>query len=166
MTERRDIFGDTRGAALVLGIAMAAFVAFFLWQLMSVADAVIYRERMQEAADSTAFESAVMHARTMNLLSALNIFMAAVLSIMVMMRLIEMILGIAIAILYALSIVPFLAWLSGPAATLTNFEARILSKEPTVIRNVTRWLTRLNKAERTISSVAPLVDVTGTSTRP
>src|SRR5882762_3807959 len=108
MNYLRALGRDTRGAVYVLGIAMAAFLALFLWHIMSVAAALVYRERMQEAADSVAFESAVMHARTMNLLAALNIFMAAVLSILVMLRLIEMILTIIVAVLWALSFVPFL----------------------------------------------------------
>src|SRR5260370_42411244 len=115
MNYLRALGRDTRGAVYVLGIAMAAFLALFLWHIMSVPDALVYRERMQDAADSVAFESAVMHARTMNLLAAINIIMSAVLSILVMGRFIELILGIAATLLCVFCAIPFLQFAGGPS---------------------------------------------------
>jgi hypothetical protein len=160
MNYLRALGRDTRGAVYVLGIAMAAFLALFLWHIMSVADALVYRERMQEAADSVAFESAVMHARTMNLLSAINIIMAAVLSILVMVRFIELILGIAAAILWVLCGIPFLQFACGPAETVTNFLSKVIQKDVQKISpKVKKALTRLHKAQEVVSSAAPLPDV-------
>jgi hypothetical protein len=153
----RSPFWDSRGAVLVIGLCMAAFVAYWLWKIMVVAEAIGYRERMQEAADATAFESAVWHARTMNLLAAVNMFMAGVMSILVMYRLIELIVGIALIVVGLLSI--FIPPLAGIAELLADIEARLVSRDRTVTENVSRWLTRLNTLERRISSFGPVVDL-------
>ncbi len=46
---------------------MCACMVGILWYLAGIGDAIVFRERMQEAADATAFSAAVLHARGMNL---------------------------------------------------------------------------------------------------
>jgi len=108
----------------------------------------------------------VMHARTMNLIAAINIIMSVVLSISVMVRFIELILGIAAAILWVLCAIPFLQFACGPAETVTNFLAKVIEKDVTKISpRVRKALTRLHKAQQVVSSAAPLPDVLVPSVR-
>src|SRR5688572_6404862 len=80
---------DERGAVLVLGVFMAACIAGMLWYLAGIGDAIIYRQRMQEASDAAAFSAAVLHARGMNLIVLLNLIMACVLGVRVTLRAIQ-----------------------------------------------------------------------------
>jgi hypothetical protein len=51
--------GDERGAVMVLGIFMCACLVGVLWYLAGIGDAVVYRQRLQEAADATAARSSM-----------------------------------------------------------------------------------------------------------
>jgi hypothetical protein len=74
---KRSLWSDESGATMVLGVFMAAMAVGVLYYLHGVAGVVIHRERMQDAADSAAFMSAVVNARCMNILAILNMIMAA-----------------------------------------------------------------------------------------
>lgn len=76
-TTRQSLWSDESGATMVLGVFMAALAVGVLYYLHGVANVVIHRERMQDAADSAAFMSAVVNARAMNILAILNMIMAA-----------------------------------------------------------------------------------------
>ena len=73
---------DQRGAIMVMAVFMAAFLVGCLWYLIGVGDALVYRERVQDAADAGAYSAAVYHARGMNLIALLNIVMAAMLAVL------------------------------------------------------------------------------------
>ena len=66
------VASDERGAIMVLGIFMCTCLVGILWYLAGIGDAIIYRERMQEASDAVAFSAAVIHARGMNLIVLIN----------------------------------------------------------------------------------------------
>lgn len=68
---------DERGAAIVLGIVLALAVVGGMWCLIGVGEALIARDLAQEATDSAAFTSAVMHARGMNVISFINMVLLA-----------------------------------------------------------------------------------------
>ncbi len=76
-TARQSLWSDESGATMVLGVFMAAMAVGVLYYLHGVANVVVHRERMQDAADSAAFMSAVVSARCMNILAILNMIMAA-----------------------------------------------------------------------------------------
>jgi hypothetical protein len=82
---------DERGMILVIALPMAALLVGCLWYLISVGDAVLHRERLQDAADATAFESAVLHARAMNTEVGLNLLSASLSSIPAALRAIEVV---------------------------------------------------------------------------
>src|ERR1019366_6590532 len=69
---------DNRGAIMVLGIFMACAMVGMMWYIIGIGDAVIWRDRSQEAADSMAFSSAAVHARGMNMISFINMVFAIV----------------------------------------------------------------------------------------
>lgn len=92
-----------RGAAMIFGLFFAVFLIAAVWSLWGTIDTVLYRERVQDAADAAAFSAAVVNARGMNLIALINMTMAAVLAILVALRLAQTLCYIAIGICLALS---------------------------------------------------------------
>jgi hypothetical protein len=84
--ELRD---DNRGAVMLTGLFMSFFLAGALWYVIGVGDAIIFRDRMQEAADASAFSSAAMLAKGMNFISACNIIMMLIVAIHIVYGIIQ-----------------------------------------------------------------------------
>ena len=78
-----------RGAVMLIGIFMACFLIGALWSVVGLGDMLVYRDKVQEAADHTAFSSATVHARGMNFMAALNLVMLAIVAIWVVIDLID-----------------------------------------------------------------------------
>lgn len=95
---------DEGGAIIVFGLCFAVFVLGMLYYMMGIGSAIYYRERLQDAADASAFGAAVVHARGMNTIALLNMMMAAVLSVLVTLKLIEALIIVAQTIMAVLSI--------------------------------------------------------------
>jgi hypothetical protein len=72
MTSLRD---DNRGAVMLTGLFMAFVLIGGLWFVIGMGEAILFRDRMQEAADHGAFTSASIQANGMNFISAINIIM-------------------------------------------------------------------------------------------
>lgn len=72
---------DQRGAILVMGVFMAALLVGFLYYVKGIGEAIVYRERMQDAADTSVFAGAATHARGMNMEAMLNVSSAGVLAV-------------------------------------------------------------------------------------
>jgi hypothetical protein len=66
---------------MVIGIFLAMLVVGMLYFVWGIGEAIIYRQMMQDAADSAAFGGAVIDARGMNLIALLNVVMAAAASV-------------------------------------------------------------------------------------
>jgi hypothetical protein len=88
-TPRPSLHRDDSGAIMVIGVFMAMLVTGFLYYIIGIGNTIIFRERMQDAADAVAFSGAVMHARGMNLIAMINIVMALLVSILFAMRLVQ-----------------------------------------------------------------------------
>lgn len=80
---------DDTGAIMVIGVFMAMMVTGFLYYIIGIGNTIIYRERMQDAADAIAFSGAVMHARGMNLIALINIIMALLMAIYIAMKVVD-----------------------------------------------------------------------------
>ncbi len=158
MTIRERIYGlrqDQRGAVLLLGVFMAACLVGMLWYLAGVGDAILHRQRLQEAADAAAFSSAVLHARGMNLLVLINLIMACVLGVRVTLKALELALGIA-AILCA--IVPGLQ----PFATLCTQGVVAMQRAITATRApINQTLSALSKGQKAFAAVVPAAAAAG-----
>ncbi len=87
--ETNRIVHDERGAMALVCLFMAVFLVAALFYLVDLGSALTYRERMQDAADATAYGAAAMHARGMNVLALMNMVMAALLAVLVALNLIE-----------------------------------------------------------------------------
>lgn len=103
----RDLRRDQHGAAMIFGLFFALFLIAAVWSVLGVTQAILYRDHLQDAADAAAFSSAVVNARGMNLIALINMVMAAVLSILVGIRIAETLCLIGITICAALSFVTY-----------------------------------------------------------
>lgn len=72
-----QLLPDQGGATMVMGVFMGAFLVGLIYYVWGVGSAITFRERMQDAADTGAFDAAVVHARGMNVMVLLNIIMQA-----------------------------------------------------------------------------------------
>jgi hypothetical protein len=160
MRKSMSLMDDSRGAVLVMGLVMATVLVGLLWHLVGVGDAIVYRERMQEAADSTAFESAVWHARTMNLLVVLNVVMSAILAVLIIWRTIELLLEIAAILLFLMALVPGFQGSAALAEEVQGWVETMVQKDiSTISKNVKKGLERVNKAEKMVATWAPVINV-------
>ena len=90
----KSVRRDERGMILIVAIPMAAVAVGCMFYIISMWDVISYRERLQDVADATAFESAVLHARAMNAAANLNLLVSALWSLSGLVRALEWI-GIA-----------------------------------------------------------------------
>jgi hypothetical protein len=152
----RDVRGDQQGAIMVLGIFMCSCIVGLLWYIAGIGDAIVYRERMQEAADAVAFSGATLHARGMNLIVLLNLLMAVILAVRVALKMLILVLGIATVFFTALAVVPFMEW-AGAVAYATGQGAtqlqNILSDIDPLIDDA---LVALHEVEEVLVHVVPI----------
>jgi hypothetical protein len=107
---RKSLRDDTQGAILVLGVAMGLLLVGGMWHIVSVGDAILWREHLQDAADSAAFENAVWNARGMNIIAFLNILMSAVMAVLVVLNGLYIFFSAALAALHAAKLACLFAW--------------------------------------------------------
>ncbi len=146
---------DTRGAAMVFGLFFAVFLLAMLWYLVGIADALHYRQHVQDAADAGAFSAAVVNARGMNLLALINMTMAAVLSVLVGLRLTETLGMVSIGICYGLS------WITGgasmvPVPLLQSATRTVQQAADRVEKQIPNILSPLHMAGKAVSVVVPV----------
>ncbi len=141
---------DERGAIMVLGIFMCACMVGALWYLAGIGSAIVYRERMQEAADAIAFSGAVLHARGMNLIVLINLVMAAILAIRVALRVAQLALVVVGTVL---AIIPFV----GLAAAAPFFTAAGKLETPIKITRepINKAIKALSKVQTAIARLVP-----------
>lgn len=90
---------------MVVGVFMSAFLVGCLWYIIGLGDAAIYREYMQDGADATVYAAAVYQARGMNIIAMLNLIMAAVLAVLVALKIAQVLLIIANVVSCALALI-------------------------------------------------------------
>jgi hypothetical protein len=147
---------DTRGAVLVMGIVMGALLVGALWHIASVGDAIIWRERIQDAADASAFENAVWHARGMNVLAAINIVMSMVLAVLVVWRIALFMVTVALLV-SGIFCVLSLGAECPVTATLLQIQQQMLRNDNRVATTVVRVLGAARAIETVVASVTPLL---------
>jgi hypothetical protein len=95
----RRLMCDQRGAIMLIGLFMGVLLVAALYYVIGIGEAIAQRERMQDAADAAAFSTAVLHARGMNAIALVNMVMAALLATLIALKLVEVLCGIAIALI-------------------------------------------------------------------
>jgi hypothetical protein len=150
---------DERGAVMVLGLMLGAFTVAALFYLVDVGYASVWREATQDAADATAFEAAVWEARGMNVIAAINIFIAIAMAVLVAWRLVMFGIGV-MAVLAGIScFVPPLAAICPATGPLANAVARMASRDTKVQQNVYKIINVLNKGQIVVASALPILSI-------
>ena len=101
LSELKD---DNRGAIMMTGLFMSCFLIGALWFVIGIGDTIVFRDRMQEAADMGAFSSAALHAKGLNFISLCNLVMLAAVTIHIILGIIN---DIALAVCIAFGIETF-----------------------------------------------------------
>jgi len=94
---------DERVAIMLIAVFMAIFLVGLLYYMIGISQALLFREKFQDSADAAVLSTAIFHARAMNLLVFINIIMAAILSVLVTVKLLETLAIIGIGIAAALA---------------------------------------------------------------
>lgn len=94
-----ELADDDGGAVMLVGLCMACFLIGALWYVIGVGDALVFRDTMQEVTDSAAYTSAVMHAKGMNFVAAMNLLMLGLVVVHVLMGIINDALAVAAVLL-------------------------------------------------------------------
>lgn len=148
---------DERGAIMVVAAFMAAFLVGALWYVAGVGNATLFRESMQSGADAGAFAAAVFHARGMNIIAMINLIMAAILGVLVALKIAYLLLTITAAILDVICAIPTQQWacpLAGFAHTGANTVNSIIKSVEPIINNTLKVLSKLQVG---IAKVMPVV---------
>lgn len=94
--EPAPLAADQRGAVVIIGVFAALALTGSLWFMIGIGDAIAFRENVQEAVDAASFSSAVVHARSMNFIAAVNLIMIGVTTIYLILAIISDLFGVAL----------------------------------------------------------------------
>jgi hypothetical protein len=143
-----------QGAVMLMGIYFCVLLMALVFYVLGVAQTVLAQEGMQDAADAASFASAIVHARGMNLLVYINWVMAALVAVLIAIRLVESLFIIAGTTLSTLSFFSFGA--ATPLASLcwtqVNVWNQLYERTKKVVFPV---LEALHSAEKAVSVVVP-----------
>jgi hypothetical protein len=160
------MLADRRGSILLPGMAMGMILTMLGMHVIDTCKAILIRELGQNAADAVALESAVWHAQGMNLLVLINVVMAAILSILVAIRVAEILLIAAIAIVtIAAAVASFFSFGTAEADAapliemLTNALTRTIEFENKVSPKIIDALSKAADVEKTVAAVVPYIAV-------
>jgi hypothetical protein len=149
---------DERGAVLVMAVFMSVLLVAMLYFVVGIGEAVFRREGLGDAADAAAFAAAILHARGMNLIAFINLVMAALLAVLVALRVVQAVFVIGIAVCVASAYPSYgasLAYVPTFAQQAKNF-GDYFEKAKDVIFPA---LEALHQAERVTSYVVPAIAV-------
>lgn len=149
----RRLARDEDGAIMVMGIFMCSCLVGALWYLAGIGDAILLRERAQEAADTMAFSDAALHARGMNLIVLVNLVMACILGVRVALKIARAVCLIAGAVFGSLGFLwPPLFALAAPCMAAAQALELVIasSREP-----INQSLQTLSLTQDGISALTP-----------
>lgn len=150
MSDATDPRRDDRGAILVSSLFMATFVVGLTWYVAGVGDGIATHEAMQDAADSSAFTSSVLHARGMNVIGLANLAMTAILAVLVCVKAVQILLMAANVAACAIPFNPLCPLLSSWESPMSQFVRTTDTSVSTVERG-------LYAAESATAKVMPIV---------
>jgi len=150
---------EERGGIMVLGLMLGAFTVAALFYLIDVGYASIWREATQDAADATAFEAAVWEARGMNVIAALNIFIAVVMMVLMAWRMVLFSIGLLTVVAGIACFVPGLQGICPAAGWLGRATVQMGQKDKNVQKAVYNIIKVLHSGQRVVASVLPVLSV-------
>lgn len=149
----RNVGGDQRGVILLPALVMGALLTGALFYVAAVGDAMLFRTELSNAADATAFKSAVWHARGMNVVAILNLFMSLALAVFAALRIAEI-------VLFLLGLIPIIG---GPLGTAAG---SLVKAEPAIFRVVNTALEVAERAQGAVSAAVPYVALADAKSTP
>lgn len=155
MTQQR-LHSDDRGAIMLIALFCAVFAVALLFYAIGIGHAVLFREKFQDASDAAALSSAVMYARAMNLIVLINLVMAAILSVLVTIKLVEALCIIGMAVAFGLAWVTFGATLAF-IPPLQAINGTLESTFEELRKPVFTALARLHDFSSTVRDSAPAI---------
>lgn len=146
---------------MIIGVLMAIFLVAIVYYVVGIGEAVLYRERMQDASDAAALSASLLHARGMNFIVLINLLMAALVAILLILNVILTLIRVAII---AATLASFVSM--GGTATLIVFLGQLHQG----VQAVYEWvepvvmnaLTALHQLQDAVRRAVPPVAVLGT----
>lgn len=155
-----DLQADESGAITVLGMVFSMLLIALLFYALGIGRTILAQEGMQDAADAAGFASAVIHARGMNLIVYINWVMAALLAILIALRLLQSLFMIGTIIFYGLAGPTFGATL--PIAGFCQGMERSFASAYNAAKPPIDALLRISHlAEKGVSVVVPAIATLG-----
>jgi hypothetical protein len=150
----RSLASDRSGAVMLMAVFMAVFLTGLLWYAIGIGNAVIYRETMLDGADATAYAAAVYDARGMNIIAMINLIMAAVMAVLVAIKIVQLLVIAANAISCALCVIG----VGCPVCAVTSeWEEPIATAVNDVQKVVNEVEPALNKASTVVAIGMPWI---------
>lgn len=150
----RSLVGDRSGAVVLVAVFMAVFLTGLLWYTIGIGNAVIYRETMLDGADATAYSAAVYDARGMNIIAMINLIMAAVMAVLIALKIVQLLVIAANVISCALCVIG----VGCPVCAVTSeWEDPIASAVNDVQNAVNKIEPALNKASTLVAVGMPWI---------
>ena len=145
-----------RGAVMVMATFVAVFMVALVYHVAGVGHAALEQQVMQDGADSVALSTATAKARGMNIIALINLIMAAVLSILVALKVLQAILVVAIVVVGVLCVVTqgVACGAVEPLGTALNKVTKIADEVEPRIKDV---LEGLESAADAVSQVVPIL---------
>jgi hypothetical protein len=160
------------GSVLIAGMFMGVILVLCCLHMVGVCEAILVRALGQNIADAVALEGAVWHAQGMNLIVLINLIMAAVMALFITIRLAQIILITAIAVLsVAAAIASFFSWGAGGQALRPIIQrlgqelVKMQRREDKISQPVMKTLSYGAEAERLLAAIMPYVSLARPVTR-
>lgn len=168
LTQLSKLRSDSRGAILVLGILLGAMLVSIVFHVASVGQAILWRENAQDAADAVAYEAALWNARGMNVIVALNIFLAVLIAILMFWRLLMLVITIMLVLsgiaCLAMPFFPVLGPLCRMTPRLANIVSRMVQYDQRYTPKLYRAMTLLHRGQVIVASATPIISAVRSST--
>ena len=168
---RRNLQSE-QGSVLIAGMFMGVILVLCCLHMVGVCEAILVRALGQNIADAIALEGAVWHAQGMNLIVLINLIMAAVMALFITIRLAQIILITAIAVLtVAAAVASFFSFGAGGQALRPIIQrlgvelVKMQRREDKISRPVMNTLSYSADAERLLAAVMPYVSLARPVTR-
>lgn len=160
LSVRSALLHSEGGAISILGLVFAMLLLALTFYALGIGRTILAQEAMQDAADAAGFASAVIHARGMNLIVYINWVMAALLAILIALRLLQALFTIGSIIFAALATPTFGATLP-MAGFCTNASVQFQNMYNAAKAPVEAGLRLAHFAERGVSVIVPAVATLG-----
>ncbi|MFZ5896381.1 MAG: hypothetical protein ACOY0T_35330 [Myxococcota bacterium] len=151
----RELLSDRRGGIALMGILMGAVLVAVLFHLTNCGFGILWRENAQDAADATAYEAALWNARGMNVVVAVNIFIALVMAILIFWRMVILFL-FGLTVLLAIAC-PFQPEFCSFVPLTANAARTMIQQDQRVAGRVYQVISMLHDAQKIVAAATPVM---------